>query len=78
MFSGSDEPIPGWWETRPLTFAEGARVGYLEGFRDALQLAEELYGPWHTFDAAAVVRALEARGRWPVVQSGPGDRQPRA
>lgn len=72
------EPIDGWWESPALSFAEGARVAYLEGFRDALRLADELYGPWHTFDAAAVVRALESRGRWPLTEPARGERNPRA
>jgi hypothetical protein len=67
------EPIEGWWESVPLAFAEGARVGYAEGLAEALQIASDLYGPWR-FDADAVVRALVARGLWPLAPApvGPG------
>jgi len=43
-----------------LAFAEGARVGRLEGFREALEVAQLLYGPWR-FDAADVWRGIERR-----------------
>lgn len=71
------DPVPGWWESVPLAFAEGARVAFAEGYADglaeALQIAADLYGPWK-FDADAVVRELIARGRWPLAPApvGPG------
>lgn len=58
------DPIPGWWESVPLAFAEGARVGYAEGLAEALEVAAALYGPWR-FDADEVVRGLQRRGKWP-------------
>lgn len=56
-----------WWTDPRLAFAEGGRAGYRAGLREALEVAEVLYGPWHRFDAAEVVRALERRGEWPLV-----------
>lgn len=71
------EPIDGWWESPALAFAEGARVAYLEGIRDALDVAEGLYGVWR-FDADALVRTLQARGQWPLTGPARGERYPRA
>lgn len=65
------EPIPGWWETPALAFAEGARVGYEAGLREALLVAADLYGPWR-FDADEVVRGLQRRGLWPPGPRWPG------
>lgn len=65
----SSEPVDGWWESPALAFAEGARVGYDEGLREAFQAAADLYGPWR-FDSTAVVRELQARGRWPLAPAG--------
>lgn len=58
------EPIPDWWESPALAFAEGARVGYAAGLEEALAVAADLYGPWR-FDADEVVRGLARRGLWP-------------
>lgn len=66
-----EEPIPDWWETPALAFAEGARVGYAAGLAEALEVAAALYGPWR-FDADAVVRGLAARGLWPLPPSTGG------
>src|SRR3954454_2287680 len=52
--------IVGWWESPRLAFAEGARVGRLEGFLEALRVMEGIWGPW-VFDADAAARALERR-----------------
>jgi hypothetical protein len=59
------EPIPDWWTSPELAFAEGSRVGYEAGLAEALEVAAALYGPWK-FDADAVVRGLAARGLWPL------------
>lgn len=55
-----------WYADPRLAFAEGGRAGFAAGVREALEVAEELYGPWHRFDAAEVVKALERRGAWPL------------
>lgn len=54
------EPIPDWWTSPRLGFAEGSRVGFEAGYAAALEACAELYGPWR-FDSAAAWRGLERR-----------------